>query len=72
MTQALYEGPAGLARLKAHMQVAFAERKQGTGAGWSQDYFRGWLHGLAGAEAISADISLAARQFINERGYERP
>jgi len=73
MTQERYEGLQGLERLKAHMRVAFAERKQGVGAGWSPDYFRGWLHGLGSAGgAISGDITLPAHQFVNERGYERP
>lgn len=65
-----YDGLEGLERLKAHMRVAFAERKQGLGVGWSSDYFRGWLFGLSCAGALDAAISLAAHRFINERGYE--
>ena len=72
MSQERFAGQAGLARLKAHMQTLYAERKQGTGTGWGQDYFRGLLHGLSLTDAISADVSLPAHAFINERGYERP
>ncbi len=71
MSKPLYAGQTGLTELKAHMKVAYAERKQGNGQGWSQDYFRGWLHGLTSAESISGDISLLAHKFVNDKGYER-
>lgn len=71
MKQMIYSGPRGLELLMAHMRVAYAERKQGTGIGWHADYFRGWLHGLAIADAIAGDVSLSAHQFINERGFEQ-
>ncbi len=72
MSKVQYEGTAGLEGLKAQMKRLYAERKQGTGDGWGQDYFRGLLHGLSLAEAITASVSLPLHDFINERGYERP
>jgi len=72
MNQPLYDGPLGLDRLKAHMRAAFVERAQGSASGWSQDYFQGWLLGLAAADAISADISLAAQDFVSANGYAHP
>ena len=69
MNHERYEGLQGLERLKQHMRVAYAERKQGTGAGWSDEYFRGLLSGLGSAGAISSEISLPAHQFVSERGY---
>ena len=52
MGQERFAGQAGLSRLQAHMRTLFAERKQGTGIGWDQDYFSGLLHGLSLADAI--------------------
>lgn len=66
-----YEGAVGLERLKAHMCLAFAERKHGTGAGWSSDYFQGWLHGLAIADGIGPENVMAAHDFVRDRGFER-
>lgn len=66
-----YEGAVGLERLKAHMCLAFAERKHGAGAGWSSDYFQGWLRGLAMADSIGPEIGMAAHDFVRDRGFER-
>jgi hypothetical protein len=66
-----YEGAVGLERLKAHMCLAFAERKHGAGAGWSPDYFHGWLRGLAIADGIGPEIAVAANDFVRDRGFER-
>ena len=71
MRKVQYEGTAELERLKAHMKTLHSERKQGTGEGWGQDYFRGLLHGLSLADAITASVSLPLHDFINDRGYER-
>lgn len=66
-----YEGAVGLERLKAHMCLAFAERKHGAGSGWSSDYFHGWLRGLAVADGIGPEIAVAANDFVRDRGFER-
>ena len=72
MNQRQFEGVAGVDRLKAHMRVLYTERKDGTGVGWGEDFFRGVLHGMSLVDAIAADVSLPVHAFINERAYERP
>jgi hypothetical protein len=52
------------------MVVACHERKQGTGVGYSSEYFRGMVVGLALAEALDATVSFGIAPFIIEHGCE--
>jgi hypothetical protein len=65
----IYAGTDGRGRLKAHMVVAWRERTQGTGVGYSSEYFRGVVVGLALADAPAASVSFSIAAFSTERGY---
>jgi hypothetical protein len=52
------------------MSIAWREREDGNGVGYSQEYFRGMVSGLALAEALDSDTALAIHDFIVARGYE--
>ncbi|KAE8756751.1 hypothetical protein FSO04_27680 [Paraburkholderia madseniana] len=66
----IYARADELKRLKAHMVVTWRERQQGTGVGYSSEYFRGMVSGLALADALDATVSFSIAAFITERGYE--
>lgn len=66
----IYARADGLERLKAHRVVAWRERQQGTGVGYSSEYFRGVVFGHALADALDATVSFSIAAFITERGYE--
>ncbi|HEY0821736.1 MAG TPA: hypothetical protein VGD46_23375 [Rhizobacter sp.] len=67
-----YDGPDGLARMKAHMRAAFAERALSARDARAEEYFRGWLHGLADGGGADDATLMAATQFVYNRGYEQP
>jgi hypothetical protein len=52
------------------MVVAWRERTQGTGVGYSSEYLRGMVVGLALADAVDATVSFSIAAFSTERGYE--
>jgi len=66
----IYAGADGLGRLKAHMVVAWREGTQRIGVGYSSEYFRGMVAGLALAEALDGTVSFSIAAFTIERGYE--
>lgn len=66
----IYAGADGLERLKAHMVVAWRERTQRTGVGYSSEYFHGMVARLALADALDATVSFSIAAFTIERGYE--
>ncbi|MGY6259089.1 hypothetical protein ACXIVK_37270 [Paraburkholderia caledonica] len=63
-------GADGPGRLKPHRVVAWHERTQGTGVGYSSEYFGGMVSGLALADAPYATGSFSIAAFIIERGFE--
>jgi len=66
----IYAGADGLGRLKAHMVVAWREGTQRIGVGYSSEYFRGMVAGLAPADALLATESFSIAAFTIARGYE--
>jgi hypothetical protein len=66
----IYACADGLGRLKTHMVVAWRERTQRTGVGYSSEYFRGMVAGLALVDALDATVSFSIGAFTIERGYE--
>ncbi|MCY0852556.1 hypothetical protein [Cupriavidus sp. D39] len=67
----VYAGTDGLAMLQSHMRSLYRERMEGSGEGYGIEYFRGVLHGLAVAGAMTPHVSVAIHDFITARGYER-
>ena len=66
----IYARAEGRKRLKAHMVVAWRERTHGTGVGYSSEYLRGMVVGLALADALAATVSFSIAAFSTKRGYE--
>lgn len=64
-----YGGEAGVAALKAHMRTLHRERKQGTGAGYGEEYFRGIMHGLTLMGAVDAEVTTQVHAWIGQWGY---
>ncbi|CAE6908597.1 hypothetical protein R69927_05850 [Paraburkholderia domus] len=65
----IYARADTLKRLKAHMVVTWRKRQRGTGVGYSSEYFRGMVSGLALADALDATVPFAIAAFITDRGY---
>ena len=66
----IYARADELKRLKAQMVVTWRERQQGTGVGYSSEYFRGLVAGLALADALDATVSFSIAAFTIERRDE--
>ena len=65
----IYARADELKRLKAHMVVTWRERQQGTGVGYSSEYFCGKAVGLALVDAPDATVPFGIAPFITDRGY---
>lgn len=50
--------------------MAWRERTQRTGVGYSSEYFRDMVAGLALTDAPDATVSFSIAPFITEGGYE--
>jgi hypothetical protein len=64
-----YAGPDGLARLKVDMVVTWRQRKRGGDVGYSSEYFRGVIAGLALVDALDAVVPFSVAPFITDRRY---
>jgi hypothetical protein len=65
----IYAGPDGLARVKVNMVMTWRQRKRGSDVGYSSEYSRGMVAGLALVDALDAAVPFGVAPFITDRRY---